>query len=126
MTYFQGLKNSLNPPKPLSDAVHHVESEEDFDNRVKNAGNKLVVVDFFAHWCVPCTKIAPHLERLANQFKSQIVVLKVDVDQESELAMGRYGVSSMPTFVFLKNGKPVEQFSGADAAKIDETIRKYK
>lgn len=126
MKYFLGIRDSLNPPKVTTDVAHYVESEEDFDEQVKNAGSKLVVIDFFAHWCGPCKKIAPHLEELAKQYESEIVVLKVDVDQEGDLAMGRYGVSSMPTFFFLKNGEIVEKFAGADATKIDETIQKYK
>lgn len=107
-------------------AVHHVEGEDDFDKQVKNAGSKLVVVDFFAEWCAPCKRIAPVLEKLAKQYESQIVVLKVDVDQDSELAMDRFKVESMPTFAFLKDGKTVEKFSGADATKLENTIKKYQ
>lgn len=121
MKFYQGLKDG--PPEPTPELVQHVESEADFDDRVKNAGSKIVLVDFFATWCGPCRTIAPVLEILAKKYESQVVVLKVDVDEQNELAMVRYDVSSMPTFVFLKNGESVERFSGADATKIEDTIK---
>lgn len=105
--------------------MYKVESEEEFDEHLKNAGNKLVVVDFTASWCGPCKYIAPHLDTFAQKFASQIVVLKVDVDEQSNLAMFRYKVSSMPTFMFFKNGATVERFSGADVEKLEATITKF-
>lgn len=89
---------------------------------MKRAGRKLVVVDFSATWCGPCKYIAPHLERFAKKYAGKIEVLKVDVDEHEDLAIGRYQVKSMPTFVFLKNGKVVKRFSGANPAKIERTI----
>lgn len=112
-------------PSESASKVHHVDDEEDFDNQLKNAGDKLVLVDFFATWCGPCKRIAPFLETSAEKYADQLVVLKVDVDQLNELAMGRYVVSSMPTFIFFKNGQTVERFSGANAEKIEETIKKH-
>ena len=54
-----------------------VQSEEHFDAQLKSAGQKLVVVDFYADWCGPCRMIAPKLEAMAQEFKDEIVVLKV-------------------------------------------------
>lgn len=105
--------------------VQHIESEEEFDQQVKNAGSKLVIVDFFATWCGPCQRIAPQLDDFAKEYASQIVILKVDVDQLNDLAMNRYEVESMPTFVFLKDGKTVDRFSGAIAEAIVENIKKF-
>lgn len=104
--------------------AHVVESEEDFEERVKNAGNKLVLIDFFATWCGPCYTIAPDLEAFAKKYESQVVVLKIDVDQESDLAMGRYRVSTLPTFVYLKNGEEVERSTGAQPAVVEEAIKR--
>jgi len=101
--------------------VHLIESMADFDEQVKNAGAKIVVIDFFATWCGPCKVIAPVLEKLAQQYASNIVVVKVDVDECEELAM-KYEISSMPTFVFLKDGEKVESFSGANPDKLQKTI----
>lgn len=116
--------------QPISDPdfvskVHIVESEEDFDDQVKNAGDKLVVVDFTASWCGPCKNVSPRLDEFSVKYESQIVLLKVDVDALNELAMHEFRVTSMPTFVFLKNGKSVERFSGSDAGRIEDTIKRF-
>ena len=76
------------------------------------AGDKPVLVDFFATWCGPCRMIAPSVEELAAEFEGRAVVGKVDVDECGELAM-RYGVMSIPTVIVFKNGKPVAQQIGA-------------
>ncbi|XP_031625960.1 thioredoxin-2-like [Contarinia nasturtii] len=104
--------------------VHLVKDVADFDEQVNNAGDKVVVVDFFATWCGPCKVISPVLEKFAQQYASNIVVLKVDVDECEELAM-RFDVSSMPTFVFMKDGKKVDSFSGANPDKLEKTIVQY-
>ncbi|KAH8273999.1 hypothetical protein KR044_007434, partial [Drosophila immigrans] len=95
--------------------------QDDFKNQLTSAGDKLVVVDFFATWCGPCKMIAPKLEELSQQYAGKVVVLKVDVDDCETIAM-EYEVSSMPTFLFFKNSQKVEQFAGANAAKLAETI----
>ena len=76
------------------------------------AGDKPVLVDFFATWCGPCRMIAPYVEELAAEFEGRAVVGKVDVDAEPGLAQ-RFGVMSIPTLVVLKGGKVVEQAVGA-------------
>ncbi|KAH8378169.1 hypothetical protein KR093_009837, partial [Drosophila rubida] len=95
--------------------------QNDFKNQLTSAGDKLVVVDFFATWCGPCKMIAPKLEEISQQYAGKIVVLKVDVDECEDIAM-EYEVSSMPTFLFFKNSKKIEQFAGANATKLAETI----
>lgn len=98
--------------------------QADFEEQVKQAGDKLVVVDFFATWCGPCKVIAPKLAELAETYKDKIVVLKVDVD-ECEQLTERFQISSMPTFVFLKNGEQKDNFSGANAEKLEKYITQY-
>ena len=77
-----------------------------------------VVIDFFATWCGPCKKIAPAFEKLAEVYPS-IVFLKVDVDESAEL-VDKYGISAMPTFVFLKEGVVVKRIEGADLRAMEE------
>uniref|UniRef100_A0A0K8TPJ4 Thioredoxin n=1 Tax=Tabanus bromius TaxID=304241 RepID=A0A0K8TPJ4_TABBR len=101
--------------------VYVVKNKADFDAQLTAAADKVVVVDFFATWCGPCKVIAPKLEEFAATYVDKIVVLKVDVDECEELA-SEYDISSMPTFIFIKNSKVVEKFSGANADKLEKTI----
>lgn len=98
--------------------------QNDFNQRVRLAGNKLIVADFMADWCGPCRQIAPKLQDLENRYGNRMSVLKVNVDQCSNLAH-HYHVSSMPTFVFIKNGREVDRFSGADAKQLQDKIQRY-
>ena len=69
----------------------------------------VVLVDFFATWCGPCKMLSPVLEELAEDVKAEIV--KVDVDQEGDLAM-RFGIMSVPTMIIFKDGEAVKQIMG--------------
>ena len=74
------------------------------------AENSLVLLDFWAVWCGPCKMIAPILAEIAEE-RDDVVIGKVDVDSEMELAM-QFGVSSIPTLVVIKNGQPVNKAVG--------------
>jgi thioredoxin 1 len=74
--------------------------------------DKPVIVDFWAEWCGPCRLIAPVLAELAEEYKDKIVVAKVNVDNEPELA-GRYNVTGIPLIGVFKNGEMVKQLVGA-------------
>lgn len=102
--------------------VKHPNNENLFDNELADAANKLVVVDFSASWCMPCKMIAPVFEEMAlsDEYRD-VVFIKVDVDENPEVSQ-RYQVMAMPTFLFLKNGKVVDRFSGASVEKLKETI----
>ena len=69
-------------------------------------GDKLVVVDFWAAWCGPCRMLAPMIEDLDKKYEGKAVIGKVNVDEEQELAI-RYGVMSIPTVIFFKNGQEI-------------------
>ena len=71
-----------------------------------------VVVDFFATWCGPCKLIAPMLDQLAAEFEGTAKIVKLDVDQSKEVAV-QYGVKSVPTLVFFKNGEVADKVVGA-------------
>ena len=77
---------------------------------IKNS-DKPVLLDFYADWCGPCRMVAPILHEIAEE-RSDIVVGKINVDNEEELAM-EFGVYSIPTLVVMKNGAVVKQTSGA-------------
>jgi len=103
--------------------VHHVHTKDEYQN-LKNTAGKLVVVDFSAEWCGPCKRIAPTYEKL-SQTHSDVVFIHVDIDELEGLPDGA-DVQGVPTFKFFKDGTFLEQFSGADAAKLESLINKYK
>jgi thioredoxin 1 len=71
-----------------------------------------VLVDFYADWCGPCKMMAPIMEELATEMKDSVKIVKVNIEESEDLA-GQYGVMSIPTFIFFKNGKAADQMSGA-------------
>ena len=73
--------------------------------------DKTVLLDFYADWCGPCRMVSPFVDEIARE-RQDIIVGKINVDEESELA-GQFGVFSIPTLVVIKNGKVVNQSSGA-------------
>ncbi|CAL7944620.1 unnamed protein product [Xylocopa violacea] len=104
--------------------VIQIQNADDLKSKLENAGNQLVVIDFFATWCGPCKMIAPKMEELAQEM-TDVVFLKVDVD-ECEDITSTYEITSMPTFVFIKSGKVLETFSGANYDRLKSTIQKHK
>ena len=66
--------------------------------------DKLVLIDFFATWCGPCKMLSPIISEIANEYSNSVKVCKVNVDENQDLAL-KYSVTSIPTLIFLKNGK---------------------
>lgn len=88
------------------------------------AEGKPMVVDFWATWCGPCRKIGPYIEQLAEKYAGQVIVGKVDVDENDELAM-RFGVRNIPTILFIKDGQVVDkQIGAAPLSMLEEKIQK--
>lgn len=78
----------------------------------ETGGNQLTMVDFWAEWCGPCRAIGPVVEALANDYAGQIKVGKVNVDSNPNVSM-KYGITSIPCILFLKNGEVVDKQIGA-------------
>ncbi|KAF4111300.1 thioredoxin [Onychostoma macrolepis] len=103
-----------------------IEDKSAFDNALKIAGNKLVVVDFTATWCGPCQNIAPIFKTLSEkQDNGNVVFLKVDVDDAQDVAT-YCDIKCMPTFHFYKNGMKIDEFAGSNHTKLEEKINMHK
>jgi thioredoxin 1 len=98
----------------MSGAVQDVNTQE-FDQLVSTS-TLPVVADFWAPWCGPCRMVGPVLEKLAADHPDKIAVVKVNVDQNPELA-GRFGVMSIPTVILFKGGQLQKQLVGARGQK---------
>ena len=94
----------------------------EFDREVIN-GPLPAVVDFGATWCGPCQALAPHVENLAQEFAGKVLIAKVDVDDNNDLA-ARFGIMSVPTVMFFKGGKVVGSLVGNQPEAIRSWIGK--
>lgn len=94
------------------------------ENVLENEG--VAVIDFWAEWCGPCRMITPIIEELAHEYNGKVLVGKLNVDHNPEVAM-HYGIRSIPTVLVVKNGVVVDKQVGATtkqvlASKIDAHI----
>lgn len=79
------------------------------DEEWKYKGSLPAIVDFYADWCGPCKAVAPVLEELSNEYKDQLVIYKIDTDNEQELST-LFGIQSIPTLLFIPvDGNPMLQ-----------------
>ena len=86
-------------------------TDKNFEQEVLKS-NVPVMVDFWAEWCGPCRMIAPIVDEISKEYAGKLKVAKLNVDQAQQTAM-KYSVMSIPTLIFFKDGKPVDQVVGA-------------
>lgn len=89
--------------------VHNYEKDGD---KWQYLGDKPCLIDFYADWCGPCRSIAPVLEELADEYKDDIYIYKVNTDEEQELA-GAFGIMSIPSLLFCPIGEEPQMATGA-------------
>jgi len=103
--------------------IKMVASMDEFNAVLAEAGDKAVIIDFYADWCGPCKMIAPRFKELADQC-TNVVTMKVDVDDADDVA-AFCKVEAMPTFAVFKSGKQVDSLVGASPDKLKDLFTKY-
>ena len=97
-------------------------TKSEFEDFTKSG---LVLIDFFAEWCIPCLTMSPIVDDLSEKFKGKIKFGKVNVEENQDAAR-KFDVVSIPNFVLLKDGQVIDQWIGAvPAAEFDEILEKY-
>lgn len=96
-------------------------TDKDFNTKLSE--NNLIIVDFWAEWCMPCRMMAPVFERLAAKYSGKITFAKLNVDENMETAR-RFSVFSIPTLILFNNGKAVDHIVGyTEEDDLDEHLR---
>ena len=97
-------------------------SDSSFDSEILKS-DKPVVVDFWAPWCGPCKAIGPLIEDLAGTYGDQVKFTKCNVD-DNPVTPGKFGIKAIPTLIFFKEGKVVDQITGMVAkTKLEDTLK---
>lgn len=97
-------------------------SKNNFENEVLNEKG-IVLVDFFANWCGPCKMLSPVLGQIAEEYKDEVKVCKINIDEEIELAQ-QYQIASIPALLVFKDGQVVNQSVGFVPKKAIEKLWK--
>ncbi len=98
-------------------------TNEDFKSIINNS-HKLVVVDFFAEWCMPCLMVSPIIEELAEEMK-EVKFVKINSDDNQDLSK-EYNISSIPCLIIFKEGKEVDRILGAQPKEnIEKKIKSW-
>ena len=85
----------------------------------------LVLIDFFADWCMPCVIMAPIMEEFSVKFKGKIKFGKIDVDENNDIS-NKFHIRSIPNFILFKDGNPIDQFIGSMPEEdFEERLRKH-
>lgn len=77
------------------------------------AQGKPMVLDFWATWCGPCRKVGPTIQELANEYEGQVLIGKVNIEEDADDLVAEFGIRNVPTILFIKNGEVVDKVVGA-------------
>lgn len=98
-------------------------TDAEFEAAVKKSG--VVLVDFFAEWCMPCVMLVPIIDELAQTFKNKVTFIKVNIDENHDTAE-KFKIMSIPTLLIFKKGDMVDRINGAQSYDIlKEKLEKY-
>lgn len=92
---------------------------------LQQSQEKLVLVDFWAQWCEPCKDLMPMLEKIASEYKNEMILARVDCEAQQEIA-AQFGIRNLPTVMVVQAGQPVDGFAGMQSeSQIREMLAKY-
>jgi len=98
-------------------------NDSNFEEVKNSAGEKPMIVDFWATWCGPCRMISPLVDEMSEKYADQVVVTKCNVDENTDLPM-KFGIRNIPTLLFFKNGELVDKSVGAlTKAELEDKIK---
>ena len=103
--------------------VYSIFTVQELQKLCKDASTQLIIIDMYATWCGPCKMIAPKIEQLSNTYLNAIFV-KINVDEAEEIS-NHFKITSMPSFIFIKNYEEVDRVIGANIQKIEEVLKKH-
>ncbi|RMZ88830.1 hypothetical protein DV736_g3941, partial [Chaetothyriales sp. CBS 134916] len=126
VAYHQSKLRQQSQPQPAHSpknyGVNSIHSRQSYETSILNSKG-IVVLDCFATWCGPCKFISPYIEELSEsaKYKDAVRFYKLDVDRVEDVA-AELGIRAMPTFLFFKDGKRVEEVVGANRPGIDKVL----
>jgi len=96
----------------MPESIIEIHNVENFNNILKQYPDKIIIIDFWAVWCGPCMFFAPIFKKLQEEYQKDYIFVKVNVDENSAIAM-KYGITGIPTTLFIKNGEVINKIVGA-------------
>lgn len=104
--------------------LYNLNSIQQFAEILQDHHKQLVILDFYTEWCKPCQLLAPKLKHFSETYN--VVVVKANAeDEDLEQLVAKYNVRAFPTLLFIKEGKIVDNFAGADETRIMNNISTY-
>jgi len=103
-----------------------INSEDGFNTLLKDFPEKVVVIDFWAIWCAPCKVFTPIFERVYQEYSKEFIFIKVNIDETPSIAR-QFGITSIPTTLFIKGGEVLRKFVGIVSYEIlKQILEKFK
>ncbi|MFX1479371.1 MAG: thioredoxin [Promethearchaeota archaeon] len=96
----------------MPESIIEIQSSEEFNKLLKNYPDSVIIIDFWAVWCGPCMFFAPIFKKLHGEFQKDFIFVKVNVDENNAIAR-KYGITGIPTTLFIKNDEVINQVVGA-------------
>jgi thioredoxin len=91
--------------------IINVNNPEEFDKLIRDFPDKIIIIDFWAVWCSPCKMYAPIFKKAFEEYSRDFIFAKVNTDENTRIAQ-HFGISSIPTTLFIKNGNAIRRFAG--------------